>query len=447
MKELSAGENCAIPSAEITVSVTCGCTLDVSAVLLGSDRRVRSDADLIFFNNPAGPGVTFLGQAPGGLTAVRIDTVDVPADVETVILTASLDGTGPATFAGAGHTVVTVHDGTGVEAVRFAVDGLSTETALVCLEVYRRAGVWKVRAVGQGYDAGLAGIATDFGIDITDDESEPELEPARPTPDSAATGEPRSFQSTPAYGGHPMNSDLFAPVHAEVAGPGMQKQGAKMCKVALDGEVMARSGSMVAYQGNLQFSALGSGGIGNVIKQKLTGEGVPLMKVTGRGDLFLANNAGDVHLVDLDGNDGLTINGANVLAFESTLQYKIERVHGAAMVSGAGLFNCVFTGRGRLAMTTKGAPVVLTVDEATYADPQAAVAWSASLRTGVQSNDQFNLGTLIGRSTGERFTLSFSGQGFVVVQPSEEPPGGIIGGTGKGEQAGVGGTLGGLLGR
>lgn len=247
-----------------------------------------------------------------------------------------------------------------------------------------------------------------------------------------------------------MRSDLFAPAHTEATGAGMQLQGSKMCKIALSGEVMARSGSMVAYQGDMKFEALGAGGIGNVIKQKLTGEGVPLMKVSGNGDLFLANAAADVHLIDLDGNDGndgLTINGANVLAFEPSLQYKIQRVQGAAMAGGAGLFNCVFTGQGRLAITTKGTPVVINVDRPTYADPQAAVAWSAGLQTGVQSNDQLNLGTLMGRSTGERFTLSFSGQGFVVVQPSEEPPGGAIGGTGGGQQSGMGGALGGLLGR
>ncbi len=171
------------------------------------------------------------------------------------------------------------------------------------------------------------------------------------------------------------------------------------------------------------------------------------MKVSGRGDLFLADAASDVHLIDLDGSDGLTINGANVLAFESTLQYRIGRVQGAAMSSNAGLFNCIFTGLGRIAITTHGAPVVLTVDQPTYADPQAAVAWTSSLQTSVKSNDSFNLGTLMGRSTGERFTLAFSGRGFVVVQPSEQPPGGIIAGTGGGQQSGVGGALGGLLGR
>lgn len=239
-----------------------------------------------------------------------------------------------------------------------------------------------------------------------------------------------------------MHSDLFDPSHAEVTGLGIQKQGGKMVKVGLNGEVMARAGSMVAYQGDLQFQALGSGGIGRAIRQHLTGEGVPLMKVSGRGDLFLANSAADVHIIDLDGSDGLTINGANVLAFDSTLRYDIGRVQGAAgFASNAGLFNCVFTGRGRIAITTHGTPVVLTVDQATYADPNAAVAWSSSLQTGIKRNDSFGLGRLIGRSTGEASTLSFSGRGFVIVQPSELPPGGLIGGTGGGQQAGTGGSL------
>ena len=248
-----------------------------------------------------------------------------------------------------------------------------------------------------------------------------------------------------------MQSDLFSPDHAEVGGSGIQKQGGKMARIAMTGgDVMARSGSMVAYQGRLSFEALGSGGIGNLIRQRLTGEGVPLMKVTGQGDLFVANAASDVHLIDLDGTDGLTINGANVLAFDSSLSYRIARVSGAAgFASNAGLFNCEFTGRGRIAITTEGTPVVLNVDQPTYADPQAAVAWSASLQTGLTSNDSFNLGTLMGRSTGERVTLSFTGRGFVIVQPSELPPGGMVAGTGGGEQAGssgASGMLGGLLG-
>ncbi|MBJ7288646.1 MAG: AIM24 family protein [Williamsia sp.] len=465
MTNLSRGENRPLPAPGVTVTVSSTTSVDVSALLLGEDGAVRSDADLIFFNNPVGPGVEYRhGRGAGDVVA--IDTTALPGDVATVVVTASLDGSGPATFAGAGQLVATVNSSG--EPLTFEVSGLTTEAALVCVEIYRRNGAWKVRAVGQGYDDGLAGIATAFGIDIEDESAPaptpPPVAPPAPTPaPSNPTAAPTYSAPTPSYtatapsspppspthnqGVPPMQSELFAPQFAESTEPGIQKQGSKMAKVALNGDVMARTGSMVAYQGDLKFEALGSGGIGNMIRQRLSGEGVPLMKVVGRGDLFLANASSDVHLIDLDGSDGLTINGANVLAFESTLSYQIGRVQGAAAASNAGLFNCVFTGRGRIAITTDGTPVVLNVDQPTFADPQAAVAWSSSLRTGVKQNDSFNLGTLIGRSTGERFTLSFSGQGFVIVQPSELPPGGMIGGTGAGEQSGVGGALGGLLGR
>ncbi|MFT4394064.1 AIM24 family protein [Gordonia lacunae] len=472
---LTAGENRPLPSSAVTVSVRSASPVNTSAILLTDAGRVRSDADLIFYNQPAGPGVGY--RSDGSADIITIDTGALPRDIATVVVAASLDGTGPSSFATAGALNATVTGGG--EELTFSPAGLTSEAAVVCLEIYRRNDQWKVRAVGQGYDAGLAGLATAFGIEV-DDEPAPSAPPGHPPrvtdpqpwpPPSAAPppgtppapppspGPQASHRNTPPAPprspvtaqpqGVPMHSDLFAPSHAEVTGQGIQKQGSKMCRVGLAGEVMARSGSMVAYQGNLKFEALGSGGLGRMMRQAMTGEGVPLMKVTGQGDLFLADAASDVHLIDLDGSDGLTINGANVLAFDSSLSYDIARVQGAGAMSNAGLFNCVFTGRGRIAITTDGTPVVLNVDAATYADPQAAVAWSSSLRTSVKSNDSFNLGTLMGRSTGERFTLEFSGRGFVVVQPSELPPGGFIGGTGGGGSAGsgAGGVLGGILGR
>lgn len=244
-----------------------------------------------------------------------------------------------------------------------------------------------------------------------------------------------------------MRSALFAAenMEKESSQPGIRLQNSKMVKVELNGEIMARTGSMVAYQGQMQFQALGSGGMGKWLKQKFTGEGVPLMKVTGRGDLFLAERSADVHLIDLEPGDAISINGANVLAFEPSLQYDIKMVQGVGMLSTAGLFNCVFSGQGRIAITTSGTPVVMTVDQPTFADPQAAICWSASLQTGYHRAEQLGLGTLLGRSTGEAFTMSFAGQGFVVVQPSEEPPGGLAG-AGSGQQSGSGGVLGGLLG-
>src|SRR5215468_11503093 len=206
-----------------------------------------------------------------------------------------------------------------------------------------------------------------------------------------------------------MRSALFAAenMEKESAQPGLRLQNSKMLKVELNGEIMARTGSMVAYQCQMQFQALGAGGMGKWLKQKLTGEGVPLMKVTGRGDLFLADRAADVHLIDLEPGDAITINGANVLAFESSVQFDIKMVQGLGMFSASGMFNCVFSGQGRIAITTKGTPVVLQVDQPTYADPQAAICWSATLQTGFHRADQYGLGTLMGRSTGEAFTMSF----------------------------------------
>ena len=482
MTALAPGENRPAPGDQLTITVASSASVDVSALLVNSAGRVRSDADFVFFNQPTGPGVVYR-HGTGGPDVVGVQTSALPADVDKVVVTASLDGRGPTTFASVGALTATIESGS--TALTFPISGLTTESGVVCVEIYRRNGAWKVRAIGQGYDDGLAGIASAFGVNL-DDEPEVPAAQSAPVPPSQPPGYPSAAPPTytqgnpvqqgqfaqpatppPAYPGHgapgqfvpppahqpqpsfssqqgaqPVHSDLFDPSHAEVNGLGIQKQGGKMVKVGMNGEVMARSGSMVAYQGDLKFEALGSGGIGRAIRQHLTGEGVPLMKVSGRGDLFLANSAADVHIIDLDGTDGLTINGANVLAFDSTLRYDIGRVQGAAgYASNAGLFNCVFTGRGRIAITTHGSPVVLTVDQATYADPYAAVSWSSSLQTGIKRNDSFGLGRLMGRSTGEASTLAFSGRGFVIVQPSELPPGGLIGGTGGGQQAGTGGSI------
>ena len=153
-----------------------------------------------------------------------------------------------------------------------------------------------------------------------------------------------------------MRSELFSTdnLEKESTQPGLRLQNSKMLKAELNGEFLARVGSMVAYQGQVQFEALGSGGLGKFLKQKLTGEGVPLMRVRGQGDVFLAERAADIHLIDLEPGDALSINGANVLAFDSSLKYDIKMVGGAGMMSNAGLFNCVFAGQGRIANPVSG---------------------------------------------------------------------------------------------
>jgi stress response protein SCP2 len=183
MTPLTPGANCAAPVGPLTVSIASSAALDVSALLLAATGKVRSDADFIFYNAPTAPGVTFTPaeRAPRGLDTVTIDPARVPAGIDKVVVTASLDGRGPTTFAAAGTVTATVTDASGGVVADFRLPSLTTETAVVCVEVYSRNGTWKIRAVGQGYANGLAGIARDFGITVDDDPA-----PTRTAPSPAA---------------------------------------------------------------------------------------------------------------------------------------------------------------------------------------------------------------------------------------------------------------------
>jgi uncharacterized protein (AIM24 family) len=215
-----------------------------------------------------------------------------------------------------------------------------------------------------------------------------------------------------------MRSELFGQHLESTSDDRMSLQNPRMLKVRLDGEVLARQGAMVAYQGEVEFAYEGAGGVGRLLKRALTGEGVPLMRCRGRGDVFLAQDARELHVLDLDG-DAVTVNGANVLAFEPGLTWDIRRVEGASALSG-GVFNMVFSGTGRLVVSAYGTPVVLSTGEApTYADVQSAIAWSGGLQTRLVRTA--GAGALIGRGSGEAFQLAFAGDGFVVVQASEGP--------------------------
>jgi len=213
-------------------------------------------------------------------------------------------------------------------------------------------------------------------------------------------------------------------------------QNSKLLKVRLSGAtVQAKIGSMVAYQGDVSFEHAGSGGMGRLLKKAVTGEGAELMKVSGSGEVFLADQAQDVHLVHLD-NDALTVNGPNLLAFEDGIDWDVHRVSGAGATAG-GLFNLELRGTGWVALLTDGPPVQLGVsDAATFADAQAAVAWSAGVSTALKTD--FKLKNLIGRGSGETFQLAFSGTGWVLVQPSE---GRITGAADGQKQGGLGGLL------
>jgi uncharacterized protein (AIM24 family) len=215
-----------------------------------------------------------------------------------------------------------------------------------------------------------------------------------------------------------MRSHLFSNVESETEPGTFRLQNRRMLKVDLAGAggfFYAKQGSMVAYQGDVNFAYEGSGGMGRFLKKALTGEGMALMKVSGSGDVFLAENADEIGIVHLEG-ESITVNGPNVLAFESALSWDIQRVQGASMLTG-GLFNTTFTGAGALAVAVHGTPVLLNVDVPTFVDMGAAVMWSTTLQTDIRRTA--TAGSMIGRGSGEAYQLALSGQGFVLVQASE----------------------------
>jgi uncharacterized protein (AIM24 family) len=208
-------------------------------------------------------------------------------------------------------------------------------------------------------------------------------------------------------------------------------QNSKLLKVHLDQvTIQAKAGSMVAYQGEVAFEHAGSGGMGRMLKKAVSGEGTTLMKMTGSGEVFLADSAQEIHLLYLE-SDAITVNGTNLLAFDAGIDWDIKRVEGASGMMAGGLFNTALNGTGWVAVVSDGPPVLLnTGDAATYADPSAAITWASSVQTSIKTD--IKLKNFIGRGSGESIQMAFSGAGWVLVQPSEGRVHAAQGGGGSG---------------
>ncbi|MDG9715138.1 TerD family protein [Streptomyces sp. DH24] len=197
---MTPGSNIPLPAARVTVDVAAPVRLDVSGLLLTADGKVRSDDDFIFYNQPTGPGVTHRSGGGTAPDAITVDTSAVPPGIEKIVITASPDAAGQ-TFQGIEPTATIRNADDGSALATFTPPQLGAETALVVVEVYLRGGVWKVRAVGQGYANGLAGIATDFGVSV--EEPAPAPAPAQmpvtpPAPPAQAPQAPAAPPAPPA---------------------------------------------------------------------------------------------------------------------------------------------------------------------------------------------------------------------------------------------------------
>ncbi|MGW0823508.1 TerD family protein [Streptomyces sp. NPDC002845] len=208
--------------------------VDVSALLLGPDGRVRSDEDFVFYNQPRHPSGTVrcLGKkrvTEGPTDTIQTDLAGVESEVGQILLVASADGV---TFDRVPALRILLYDATAADGEPVAYFDIKPETgeetALICGELYRRGGGWKFRALGEGYAEGLQGLATNFGISVDDSEA-----PAEPEPDLSVPLPPEqptnAVPPQPSYGYPPEAGTQQTPGggygYPPPAGPGPQGSG------------------------------------------------------------------------------------------------------------------------------------------------------------------------------------------------------------------------------
>ena len=200
-------------------------------------------------------------------------------------------------------------------------------------------------------------------------------------------------------------------------GDGFRTENNRLLDIPLDGTVTVKAGSMIGYTGEMTFTGRSSaeGGITGYVKEAVSSEGTPVMEAEGQGHLYVADRGKKVQILNLDDGESISVNGSDILAFESTVDYEITTIGGISEAAAGGLTNVHLGGPGQVAITTHGDPLVLSPPVVT--DPDATVAWSTDCSPSVGTNKAIE----IGQSSGESIQMEFTGSdGFVVIQPYEE---------------------------
>ena len=151
--------------------------LDASAIMLGSSGKAVSDGHFVFFNNLRSPdgsvehtGDNLTGEGEGDDEAIKVNLAAVPTDTNRIVFPVSIydaDARGQNFGQVRNAFIRIVNQAGGAEIARYDLsEDAGQETAMVFGELYRSGADWKFRAVGQGYAAGLRGIALDFGVNV-----------------------------------------------------------------------------------------------------------------------------------------------------------------------------------------------------------------------------------------------------------------------------------------
>ncbi len=289
----------------------------------------------------------------------------------------------------------------------------------------------------------------------------PEAAPQAPPPQAAPPAAPVMQAPAAAAAASTPFSEELAPTSLaalvqeslEVESPNaFNLQNKKLLRVnmaASGGSVLAKAGSMIAYQGQISFARQGSGGAAKWLKKAVSGESFTLMLAQGAGDLFLADGANDIVLVYLN-NEAITVEAINLLAFSPSITWDIKMIKGGAGMMAGGLWTVELTGTGYVALCSDGEPMTMKVtpQQPTYTDPNATIAWSQSLNPSIHMDANLSsLKGIFGSTHGELFQLAFQGDGFVIVQPSEVAATTQLQSPKSGGSGPAGGILGGILGQ
>ncbi|QBJ97941.1 stress protein [Rhodococcus sp. ABRD24] len=204
-QQLTKGQNAALSVNDVVVSIVLTAAADLSALLVTAAGKVRSDDDFVFFNQPAGPGVRLQPGATGQAAELAVTLSAIPADVEQVRAVITLDDAA-SSFGRSAPPTALVSDTAGNVLYEYRIEGLDTESIVIALELYRRQGAWKVRAVGQGYAGGFAALVTDHGVSVDD----------APAPTPVSTGSAPTM-TPPAVPPHRSSNGATAGTHTAPA--------------------------------------------------------------------------------------------------------------------------------------------------------------------------------------------------------------------------------------
>ncbi|MFJ1703776.1 TerD family protein [Kitasatospora sp. NPDC088346] len=429
-----------------------GLSFDISCFGLDAEDRLSDDRYFVFFNQPASPegSVRLAGPGDGDTESFRIDLAAVPERIHKLTLTAAVDGEGVMSQLHSGYVRIVAG---GTEVGRYAFTGaeFSSERAVMLADLYRRGGEWRFAAVGQGFSGGLQALLENFGGEVLEEDAAPAgpvpvpaptpvipvipVIPAQPGPPPAA---PPPAAAPVPYAAHtPTLAAVPVPPAAPVPAPGAlvslakyreapetpgwvkQNDGLVRFTLTKDQDVLALQGSMVAYQGRADFTHESSGALRRLIGN-LTGQPLRLMRVSGEGQVFLADEASDLFVVRLEG-DSLCVGSDRVLAFDAGLEHEVRRIEGEGLPNG-GFFTLQFSGHGTVVVKTRGIPVVLPVTPApeTYADVHALVAWTRAAQVITTAPVRIRRSAYAGHAA-ESYSLQFRGApgNFIVVQPFE----------------------------